>query len=396
MRRGQLNQWDASGSIQLSDIAYKDVPLKKARSEFSITPSTTSFTNIEATFGYNTYIPSKYAQEQPSTGTVVANKIEYSPSEKTVTVSELKGKAWITPIVNLFSKNVGKVIDNTAYFSAPPNLVTNGVVALKDQADKTNLITQLVSPASIHYNLLGQDVLFSNTNGTIQLRGRDIFLNNISSTSLGGALAGNFRIYTKSTEKPKGEFAGNVVFSEFSLDNISDRYALDSKTGGSLTGRMSFVGKPGDVTQLQGEGFIGLDQADLFYIPVFGPLSPIMSGLLGDKKTSHEQVSSVSAGFIIKNGKVYTNDISSTTPSAIITGAGYLDLDKKVVDIAVKAKTRGLLGFITLPIKPLEGKLLQFRGTGPMSDPNWQSAAFEDIPEYLPKDDSVNRAIIVD
>ena len=95
MQRDKLNEWEASGDIALENIAYNDVPLTRARSTFRISPSSTSFSNLAATFGYATYIPSPYAQNQPSEGTVVAKKIEYSPKKKIVSITELKGLSLI-------------------------------------------------------------------------------------------------------------------------------------------------------------------------------------------------------------------------------------------------------------------------------------------------------------
>jgi len=396
MLRDQLDNWEAIGSVHLENISYNGVPLIEAGTDFNFSPSGAIFSNIATNFGYNKYIPSAYAQTQPSSGTVYADEVSFSPETRLVSIDNLRGKAWIAPVINLFSKSIGSFIDKTAYMTAPPSFSANGAIAMKSSKKKTDLVCNFQKPTSLYYTFLGQDVLFQNTKGTVHLLGRDVLLNEMSAKVLGGSLLGNFRISNKSSQKPKGEFAGNIVFTQMALADIADRYNFKNKTDGSLTGRMSFLGKPNNISTLNGEGFLALDQADLFYIPVFGPLSPIMSGILGDKKSSHEHVNSVSASFVIKSGQVLTNDISSTTPSAAISGKGLIDLNTKKVDLAVQASTKGILGFITLPLKPFEDKLFLFRGTGPFSAPEWKNATFDNIPEYLPESNSVNKAIILD
>jgi len=56
MQRDKLNEWEATGTIILENIAYNDVPLKEASTEFQFSPSAVSFDDITATFDYTKYI----------------------------------------------------------------------------------------------------------------------------------------------------------------------------------------------------------------------------------------------------------------------------------------------------------------------------------------------------
>ena len=57
------------------------------------------------------------------------------------------------------------------------------------------------------------------------------------------------------------------------------------------------------------------------------------------------------------------------------TGEGSIDLDKKEIDLLIRMNARGLFGFIALPLRPFMG-LFQFKGTGPISEPNWKTTLF--------------------
>jgi hypothetical protein len=48
--------------------------------------------------------------------------------------------------------------------------------------------------------------------------------------------------------------------------------------------------------------------------------------------------------------------------------------------MTIRMNARGLLGVITLPLKPFYG-LFQFRGTGPMREPEWNNVMFTSPPE---------------
>jgi hypothetical protein len=49
------------------------------------------------------------------------------------------------------------------------------------------------------------------------------------------------------------------------------------------------------------------------------------------------------------------------------------------LDANVRVNARGLLGLVTLPLRPFSG-LFQFRGTGPLSSPEWNNAPFSPPP----------------
>ena len=56
-------------------------------------------------------------------------------------------------------------------------------------------------------------------------------------------------------------------------------------------------------------------------------------------------------------------------------GDGSLNLKDLTLDMTMRMNARGLLGLLTLPLRPLYG-MFQFRGTGPLSDPEWKKVLF--------------------
>lgn len=395
MNREQLNQWEASGDVVLKELSYNEVPVKKASGEFVFTPVVSEFKDVEVVFDYSKYIPSRFAINQPSTGVVIAEKITYDSEDRVVDITELGGKAWVAPVINLFAKRVGTYLDNTVYFIEPPTFSSNGSIGVKGNTDGTDLKTKILLPINVHYTFLGKDLEFEEFDALVNLRKNSVFINDIDTYALGGHLKGDLRVDNKHPLSPLGGYTGEISFTQISLTDLAEVYEFETATPGILTGRVEFNGLPDNVRALNGKGFISLDKADLFYIPVFGPLSPIMSGILGSKKTTHEQVRNLSASYLIKSGKVLTNDLSTQTPSAKITGDGVIDLKTQEIDMTVRTSTKGLLGVITLPIKPLE-KLLQFRGTGTVQEPKWVFSPGSSTPKYLPEKEKATPAIIVE
>jgi hypothetical protein len=51
-----------------------------------------------------------------------------------------------------------------------------------------------------------------------------------------------------------------------------------------------------------------------------------------------------------------------------------------MIDMTMRMNARGLLGIITLPLRPFYG-LFQFRGEGPLKKPVWENVMFTSPPE---------------
>ena len=56
-----------------------------------------------------------------------------------------------------------------------------------------------------------------------------------------------------------------------------------------------------------------------------------------------------------------------------------MDLNNRTLDMTLRVDARGLLGIVTLPLRPFDG-LFQFRGSGPLEKPEWSNAAFTQPP----------------
>jgi hypothetical protein len=122
-----------------------------------------------------------------------------------------------------------------------------------------------------------------------------------------------------------------------------------------------------------------LEEGELFSVPIFGPLSPLLSAVL-DRKTGFQQAKEAFCSFTVKEGVLSTRDFYTDTSSLVFTGDGTADLNRKTLDMTIRMNARGLLGVITLPLKPFYG-LFQFRGTGPLKEPKWDNVMFTSPPE---------------
>lgn len=130
---------------------------------------------------------------------------------------------------------------------------------------------------------------------------------------------------------------------------------------------------------MSGKGLVALEDGELFSVPMFGPLSGVISKVLDDKLAGIERAKTAFCTFDIQEGILRTRDFQSTTTSVTFTGDGAVDLEEKNIDFTIRLNARGLLGLITLPLRPLYG-LFQFRGTGLIDKTEWKNVHFTTPP----------------
>lgn len=124
-----------------------------------------------------------------------------------------------------------------------------------------------------------------------------------------------------------------------------------------------------------GKGSLGLERGNLFSVPMLGPISPLIGGVLGKRNPTNQQAEDASCTFLIRKGVVLSNDFLATTRSLKFTGEGTIDLQQKEIDLLVRMNARGLFSVLSLPLRPFMG-LFQFKGTGPVMTPRWRTVIF--------------------
>ncbi|MEI7957196.1 MAG: hypothetical protein WCJ66_18690, partial [Verrucomicrobiota bacterium] len=80
-----------------------------------------------------------------------------------------------------------------------------------------------------------------------------------------------------------------------------------------------------------------------------------------------------------KEGILHTKDFQTSTTSLMFGGDGSVDLKNRTLYMTLRVDARGLLGIVTLPLRPFYG-LFQFRGSGPLTKPEWTNAPFTQPP----------------
>ena len=150
---------------------------------------------------------------------------------------------------------------------------------------------------------------------------------------------------------------------------VADLYFKYETTRGQLSGTYDWTGLGSDARSMRGDGSAKVIDGDIFAIPVFGPLSGMLSAIVPG--AGYSQAHKANASFAIKEGVIHTDDFKVSGKLFGMVGRGdvrFLD-DKLDFDIRIDANGPGVL------LTPMY-KLFEYKGEGSISKPNWHPKRF--------------------
>ncbi|RYD36789.1 MAG: hypothetical protein EOP87_04830 [Verrucomicrobiaceae bacterium] len=366
----EKKSWAYTGRGQVDNVTFKGVPVAMAKCSFDLSHHALDFHDGTVVFNYDNY-GLRNAYGGPSRGTTKIGRVRYDPVPRQVEIEGVEGTIWAAPLVRLFAPKIAD--DLEAYrFHTPPNLKGSGIVDVTPQG-RTNLTVSFSTEKAADYKFLGESITLSQPRGQVLIRGNNVTVNDLTLRAFGGPVVSRF-------DFSKGKLGGEVSWTKVGLPEVTSTYGFQMNGGGTTTGRLEFTCSGGKIETLDGTGLVALEQAELFSVPVFGPLSKLVAGALGDRRAGHERAKDAFLNFEIRKGVLSSNDFRTSTSSLVFTGDGSIDLATRDIDMTVRMNARGFLGLITLPLRPFYG-LFQFHGTGPMRDADWKSELFTSPPK---------------
>jgi len=363
--------WAYTGGGYVKNVNYKGVPVNFAQCKFSLSHQELDFFDGTVVFNYQNY-PLRESFDGPKEATAKVGRIRYDAPSKTVEVENVTGAVWAAPLVRFFAPKVADSLE-VYRFHTPPDLKGEGVVDVTPQG-RTALDVTFKSEGAADYRFLGENLTLAQPSGKVLIRGERVTIEDLKLIGFNGPVAARFDF------RGKGRLEGEMSWTRLSIPELTSTYGFQIKGGGTVTGRLDFSLTDGRVETMNGDGLFALEKTELFSVPMFGPLSPVVSGVLNDKRAGFERARNAFCTFKINDGILATHDFSTSTKSLTFAGDGKVDMKERTLDMTMRMNARGLLGLITLPLRPFYG-MFQFHGTGPLKNPKWESEIFTAPPE---------------
>ncbi len=358
--------WSCEGRIRTTGSRYHGVSLREFDSRVWLNALAYCFDDVSAVFDDTRYpLRRTPGKNDPFAR---ADNFTIDRSAMVVRVKNLTGTCWPGQVTDMFNRTLGGNLARYR-FHAPPAVKAAGTIDMRKGGGRTDFRVDFRGSAGADYKFYGRDVPLENPSGRVWVHGERVDIEDLAVGAFDGRVEG--RLLVKGGKKLDGEFH----WHHLSFPEIAECYRFGPIKAGMITGRLKFTGSTAGIGDLDGDGVLALEEGELFEVPIFGLLSPIISGVLGKRKIGFQFAREAFCTFTIDKGMFSTSDFHTETPSFVIAGDGTVDMAEKTFDMTVRLDARGLYGVITLPLRPFYG-LFQFRGTGPLKNPEWSNVMF--------------------
>jgi hypothetical protein len=250
-------------------------------------------------------------------------------------------------------------------FRQPPNLVANGVFHFRGgRNDRIEI--KIDAPAGMDYMFLGKNLPIDRVSGRLLFTDDRLQLIDIAGKLFNGDVRGAGDI---SLAKNDNRYRANLTLEGVDFPRLADLYFKYETAHGRLSGAYEWTSAGSEARNIQGTGTAKVTDGDIFAIPVFGPLSGLISAIIPG--AGYSLARQAKADFTIKDGVIHTDDFKVSGKLFGMIGHGDIHFleDKLDFDIRIEAGGAGVL------LTPMY-KLFEYKGEGSISKPNWHSKRF--------------------
>jgi uncharacterized protein involved in outer membrane biogenesis len=250
-------------------------------------------------------------------------------------------------------------------FRSAPHVTANGVVTLHGRRE-TRLDLTVDAPSGMDYVFIGKTLPFDRVRGRLLITDDRVELQQVEGGLFGGAVRGTADI---STEKDDQRHRASVVVDGIDFPRLTQLYFKYEAARGRMSGSYDFDGVADDARAMHGKGQIKVSNGDVFVIPVFGPLSALISGIIPG--AGYSVAKQATAGFTVANGVIHTDDFKVSGKLFGMLGHGDIYFLDNKLDLDMRISASGP-GAVLTPMY----KLFEYKGEGSLSKPNWHPKRF--------------------
>lgn len=343
----------ARGTLRLGRTTIHDSPMDSATADVSYENRALTFANIAA-----------LRPEGKAGGTFT---VDFARDQ--VRLEAVRSTMDPYHVLRWASPQVAEAV--TPYrFKAPPEVTVGGTVGLKDPS-ATRLWADFNAAQGLDYDLLGRTLGFGATAGSLEVTGRDLKVEIPAARLYGGRtkLSGQFK-----TGEPGAAQKMVVELEGVDFETLTRLYFDYQDSQGSVSGRYDFQFVPGRAELMRGRGRLIVEDGNVFAIPVLGPLSTILNGVIPG--AGYQTARQATCDFRVNQGEIRTDNLEIIGRGFSILGEGSLFFLRDRMDFTVRVNAQGVPGVLLYPVS----KLFEYVSDGQLSKPEWRPKALPKVP----------------
>ncbi len=250
-------------------------------------------------------------------------------------------------------------------FHHTPHVFANGIVQL-GAGKQTHLQLDISAPGGMDYTFIDKVLPFEHIAGTLLFTDDRLQILGLKGTLFSGVLGGGADI---SLAKNDHHYTANITVDKLDFPTLTDLYFQYKTARGELAGSFNFGGIGDQRKALYGTGRVEVRNGNVFAIPVFGPLSELLSKVFtgAGYSVAHE----ATAPFSIREGVIHTDKLKVAGKLFAMVGHGDIDFMKNNLDFDIRIDATGA-GAVLTPLY----QLFEYHGSGSLTKPIWRPKRF--------------------
>lgn len=255
-------------------------------------------------------------------------------------------------------------------FRGAPAVRVEGKVHMKNPL-KNNLSIKIDAPGGLDYDLLGETLRFGKTKANV-----DVIANKVDATVTNSELfGGNVGVKAVVSIDPKNPtFRTDVTLDRVDFDDLTSLYFDYESSKGVVSGTYGFEARMGAEEEMKGAGSLRIEDGNVFAIPVFGPFSAILGGIIPGVVYNTARLAT--ADFTVADKKIHTRNIEIAGTGFSMFGYGDIYFLTGRLDLSMRLNIQGIPGLVFFPVS----KLLEYHSEGTLDDPRWRPKIIPKIP----------------
>lgn len=343
--RPHMDALSGRGKVRLGRTAMRGAWIDSATADIVIADRAAIYENILLTMG-----------GQKATGAFT-----YDFGRREVRLGNIKSNVMPAPILMWVDPRIAATV--AVYkFVTPPYVEADGLVHMENP-DKNALRIKVDARGGLDYELIGKELRFGATKGTVDLLGQKVYADIPQSSLYGGRVSVKAEI---STNPKNPTLSAGVDLHRVDFTSVTQRYFGYEKSKGVMSGQYQFTSMLQDDGSMRGSGSIRVEDGHVLAIPVFGPLSEIISTIIPG--AGHESARLATADFEIAERTITSSNLEIEGNGFTLFGSGDVRYPSGDMDMSVRINARGIPGIVLFPVS----KLLEYVSTGTVSDPQWR------------------------
>jgi hypothetical protein len=368
--------WAVETNIEAKDIRFHGVPITSATGKWAIRETKHVFEDAVvkipagATTGIGT--DARTTSETVATGQSITLHPPFGQTE----FRGVRCQGWPHTVIAAI---VPQVLGTLPKFklSDPGDLAVDGVLGGRT-GPKSDLRMTMASRGMLLYPAFGKELPLLAPSAMLSLKDRSAILPVIEASCYGGRVSGNLRF--DNLGSPKISSSGKITLEDVGYQQLmrlfSDR---PDEAKGTLDVRATFTCADGTLNTLDADGSMKLVNGDLFSIPLFGPLSPLVEAVLPERGIGYSVASTATATATVRQGVLTTEDFNAMTPAFKMDGRGTIHLPTNGVEFFARFNARGIAEVATVILS----YIFEYKCEGTLGKPEWKPLHIPKLP--IPK-----------